>query len=104
MQTVMSLKKKKKIIIVGAGIAGLTAGAYILRSGYELHILEKTSNYGGLVSSFNINGFLFDTGPRAFGNAGILIPMLEDLHIDLPLVKGKVSTGIRNLIINYESN
>ena len=58
----MSIKKKKKIIIVGAGLAGLTAGAYILRSGYELLILEKTSDCGGLVSSFNINGFLFDTG------------------------------------------
>lgn len=100
----MSAKAKKKIVIVGAGMSGLTAGAYLLRSGHELLILEKTADCGGLVSSFDKDGFLFDTGPRAFGNAGILIPMLEDLGIDLPLVKGKVSTGIKNHIVNYDSN
>ncbi|MBI9107605.1 MAG: NAD(P)/FAD-dependent oxidoreductase [Spirochaetales bacterium] len=100
----MSAKAKKKIVIVGAGIAGLTAGAYIKRSGHELLLLEKTSDCGGLVSSFSRDGFLFDTGPRAFGNAGILIPMLEDLGIELPLVKGEVSTGIRDHIVHYESN
>jgi 4,4'-diapophytoene desaturase len=105
MRTAVSKKRdKKKIVIVGAGISGLTAGAYILRGGHELLVLEKTSDCGGLVSSFNEKGFLFDTGPRAIGNAGILIPMLEDLGIDLPLVKGEVSTGIRNQIVHYESN
>ena len=98
------MSKQKTIVVVGAGISGLTAGAYVLRNGHDLLVLEKTSEYGGLVNSFSHEGFLFDTGPRAVGNAGILVPMLEDLGIDLPMVKGEVSTGIKNHIVHYESN
>jgi phytoene dehydrogenase-like protein len=93
----------KRVVIVGAGISGLTAGAYLLRSGHKVLILEKTSRCGGLISSFQKKGFTFDTGPRAFGNAGILIPMLEDLHITLPMVKGTVSTGIGECIVHYDN-
>ena len=72
------MRPRKKVIVAGAGISGLTAGAYILRGGHELLILEKSAECGGLVSSFTKEGFLFDTGPRAIGNAGILTPMLAD--------------------------
>jgi phytoene dehydrogenase-like protein len=94
----------RRMIVVGAGISGLTAGAYLLRGGHEVLVLEKTPRCGGLVSSFQKEGFLFDTGPRAFGNAGILVPMLEDLNIRLPLVKGLVSTGIREEIVHYDGS
>ncbi len=90
------------MVIVGAGISGLTAGAYLLKSGHEVLILEKTSRCGGLVGSFQKGGVVFDTGPRAFGNAGILVPMLEDLDIRLPLVKGPVSTGIGEEIVHFD--
>lgn len=100
----MNSHNPKKIVIVGAGISGLTAGAYMLRSAQEVLILEKSANYGGLVSSFTKDGFLFDTGPRAIGNAGIVRPMLQDLDIDLPCIKGEVSTGIEHEIIHFDSN
>jgi phytoene dehydrogenase-like protein len=93
---------RRRTVIVGAGISGLTAGAYLLRNGHDVLILEKTPRCGGLVSSFQKEGFVFDTGPRAFGNAGILVPMLEDLDIRLPLVKGLVSTGIGEEIVHYD--
>lgn len=103
MRIVMT-KRKKRVIVVGAGMSGLTAGAYILRGGHELLILEKSAECGGLVHSFTKDGFLFDTGPRAVGNAGILMPMLQDLGIDLPTVKGEVSTGIEDRIVHYDSD
>jgi phytoene dehydrogenase-like protein len=93
---------RRKMVIVGAGISGLTAGAYLLRGGHEVLILEKSPRCGGLVGSFQKEGFVFDTGPRAFGNAGILVPLLEDLGIELPLVKGRVSTGIGKEIVHYD--
>lgn len=97
-------KVKKRVIIVGAGISGLVAGAYLLKGGHEVVILEKSPHCGGLVSSFSWDGFVFDTGPRAIGNAGILVPMLEDLSLDLSCVKGEVSTGIKDKIIHYDSD
>lgn len=100
----MKGENRKKVIIVGAGISGLTAGAYLVQNNFEVLILEKSLDIGGLVNTFNKDDFYFDTGPRVFGNAGILIPMLEDLEIELPLVKGYVSTGIKDKIIHYHSN
>jgi phytoene dehydrogenase-like protein len=92
----------RRVVIVGAGISGLTAAAYLVRDGNDVLILEKASRCGGLVNSFTREGFTFDTGPRAFGNAGILVPMLDDLEIGLPLVPAPVSTGIANEIVHYD--
>jgi phytoene dehydrogenase-like protein len=93
---------RKRMVIVGAGISGLTAGAYLLRNGHDVLMLEKTSRCGGLVGSFQREGFVLDTGPRAFGNAGILVPMMEELKIKLPLVNGLVSTGIGDEIVHFD--
>ena len=94
---------KKKIIIVGAGMAGLTAAAYLCRSGHEVRILEKNSFCGGLVHTFERNGFYFDSGPRAIENSAIVIPLLKDLNISLQLQNSYVSTGIEDQIIHYNS-
>jgi phytoene dehydrogenase-like protein len=61
---------RKRIIVAGAGISGLTAGAYIIRGGHELLILEKSAQCGGLVNSFTKEGFLFDAGPRQSATPG----------------------------------
>ncbi len=99
----MKSKSRERMIVVGAGISGLTAGAYLLRSGHDVLLLEKTSRCGGLVGSFERDGFVLDTGPRALGNAGILRPMLEDLQLPVPLVRGLVSTGIGGEIVHFDS-
>lgn len=49
-----------KIIVLGAGIAGLGA-AYSLRNGGEnATVIEKDDTYGGLCGNFTIEGFHFD--------------------------------------------
>lgn len=90
-------------MVVGAGISGLVASSYALGNNKEVLLLEKNSQCGGLVSSFWKDQFLFDTGPRALGNAGILKAMIKDLNLKLPLAKGSVSTGIREEIVHYDS-
>lgn len=52
----------KKIIIVGAGVAGLSAGVYAQRSGFETIILEKHIIPGGLSTSWMRKGYLFEGG------------------------------------------
>ncbi len=92
----------RRTIIIGAGLAGLTAGAYLARTGCAPLILEKSGSCGGLVQSFERDGYIFDTGPRALGDAGILRPLLKNLGIELPLVKGLVSTGIGKEFTHYD--
>jgi len=94
--------KNYSVIIVGGGIAGLTAAAYLSRAGQKVLLIEKNSECGGLVNSFTRDGFQFDAGVRALEDAGIIFPMLKDMGIHLDVVKSPVSLGIENEIIHIE--
>ena len=48
------------LLIIGAGVAGLSAGIYAARSGYRVTILEKHDLPGGLCTSWRRKGYLFD--------------------------------------------
>jgi len=87
-------------IIVGGGIAGLTSAAYLSRAGQKVLLIEKNKECGGLVNSFTRDGFHFDAGVRALIDAGIILPMIKDLGIELEVVKSPVSLGIENEIIH----
>ncbi|HOK27380.1 MAG TPA: NAD(P)/FAD-dependent oxidoreductase [Bacteroidales bacterium] len=93
----------KQIVVVGGGISGLTCTAYLARAGYKVLLLEKNNEFGGLVSSIEHNGFTFEAGVRALVNAGIILPMLNDLGIQLEMVPNKVSIGIEDKIIHVDS-
>lgn len=94
--------QKYDTIIVGGGIAGLTSAAYLARAGQKILLIEKNGEFGGLVNSFVKDGFHFEAGVRALESAGIIIPMLHDLGIELDIVRSKVSVGIADKILNIE--
>jgi phytoene dehydrogenase-like protein len=97
------VEKTYDTIIVGGGIAGLTATAFLAREGQKVLLVEKNKELGGLVNSFSVNGFHFDAGVRALEDAGIILPMLKDLGIELEMVKSPVSLGIENEILHVEN-
>jgi phytoene dehydrogenase-like protein len=90
-------------IVVGGGIAGLTASAYLAKSGLTTLLCEKESTLGGLVNSFERNGFVFDGGIRAMENSGILFPMLKHLGVEIEFVKNHISLGIEDRVIQIQS-
>lgn len=51
---------EKKILIVGSGIAGLTAGILLLKKGYACEIFEKNSFAGGNLCGWTREGFTID--------------------------------------------
>ena len=53
-------ESKKKIVIVGGGIAGLTAGVYARLAGYEVDIYEKNPVAGGQCMGWNRKGCHID--------------------------------------------
>jgi phytoene dehydrogenase-like protein len=53
---------EKSVIIIGAGLAGLSAGCYARMNGYTTRILEHHSKPGGVVAGWRSNGFLIDGG------------------------------------------
>lgn len=52
----------KSIIIVGAGLAGLSAGCYAQMNGYRGHIFESHSKPGGVAAWWERKGYLIDGG------------------------------------------
>lgn len=84
------------VIVVGGGLAGLTAAAYSCRNGYRTLLIEKSHKTGGLVNTFWHQGYAFDAGIRAFENSGIVLPMLKSLGIQMDLVRNPVSIGIED--------
>ena len=53
---------KAPIVIVGAGLAGLSAAHYLQKFGREVLVLEASDRPGGRVATDNVNGFLCDRG------------------------------------------
>lgn len=43
---------EKKIVIIGAGIAGLSAGCYARMNGYDAEIYEMHSQSGGMCTAW----------------------------------------------------
>ncbi len=53
----------KKVIIIGAGTAGLAAAIRLQTLGYQVDIYEKNEQVGGRMNQIQDRGFLFDVGP-----------------------------------------
>jgi phytoene dehydrogenase-like protein len=96
-------KRNKKVVIVGAGMAGLTAAAYLSRANLDVLLIEKNDRTGGLLSTFETSGFSFDSGPRAFINSGIVKPILKDLGIHCDFLENKISIGVEDQIFLVNS-
>lgn len=58
--------KMKKVLIIGAGPAGLSAGRILAEKGYEVHIFEEDSKVGGMSKSFELFSQIVDIGPHRF--------------------------------------
>lgn len=62
----LSRSDSKKVVIVGAGPAGLTAAYVLAKAGVELIVLEKDRTVGGISRTVNYRGFYFDIGGHRF--------------------------------------
>ena len=51
---------EKRMVIIGAGIAGLSTGCYALMNGYKTTIFEKNAIPGGLCTAWKRKGYTFD--------------------------------------------
>lgn len=69
-----------EIVIIGAGLTGLTIGHYLKKNGIQFKILDKASKPGGVIHSIEEDGFLYETGP----NTGVIAnPEVAELFEEL---------------------
>jgi len=57
---------KKKALVIGSGLGGLSTALRLATRGYEVEILEKYHQAGGRLNLLKKEGFTFDLGPSFF--------------------------------------
>jgi phytoene dehydrogenase-like protein len=58
------------VVVIGGGLAGLTAAAFAGRSGAAVTLLERTEELGGRATTHEEKGFRFNVGPHALYDGG----------------------------------
>ncbi|MBW4553218.1 MAG: C-3',4' desaturase CrtD [Aphanocapsa sp. GSE-SYN-MK-11-07L] len=77
----------RPIVVIGAGIGGLTTAALLAKRGYAVLLLEQAFIPGGCASSFKRRGFTFDVGATQVAGlepGGIHQRIFSELGVDLP--------------------
>ena len=91
-----------EVLIVGAGLAGLSAAIHLEAAGVEVTLIESSDRAGGRVASDVIDGFICD---RGFQLINARYPALQDLNIlqELDFIEAprviEVSLGDRRHVI-----
>ncbi len=57
------MKNRKTLIIIGAGLSGLSAAPLLALQGFNVTVIEKNSGFGGVAGRFVHENFTFDSGP-----------------------------------------
>ncbi len=69
--------KKKRVVVIGAGLGGMSAAILLARSGFQVTVLEKNAHAGGKLNLLETEGFRFDLGPSIFTLPQIFRPIFE---------------------------
>ncbi|MGL5197022.1 MAG: NAD(P)-binding protein, partial [Chroococcales cyanobacterium] len=80
-------KNQPRVIVIGAGIGGLTAGALLAKRGYAVRVFDLAIVPGGCASTFRRQGFTFDVGATQVAGlepGGIHHRIFSELGINLP--------------------
>lgn len=54
---------KQRVVVIGAGMGGLSAAIRLQHAGYQVEIFEKEAIPGGKMHQIKQDGFTFDVGP-----------------------------------------
>lgn len=78
-----------RVVVIGAGIAGLATAALLAQDGHRVTVLEQSESVGGRAGSWERDGFRFDTGPswylmpECFDHFFALLGERVEDHVDL---------------------
>ncbi len=76
-----------QVLVVGAGISGLTCAYYLRKSGIDVQIVEAADRPGGVIRSERRDGFLLELGPQSFNGTPQILELCRDLGIANELVE-----------------
>ena len=74
--------QEEDIVVIGAGLAGLTTAVMLARAGRSVTVFEQSSKAGGRARTENIDGYYFNQGPHALYLGGVGAKILRELGIE----------------------
>ncbi|MBL1174974.1 C-3',4' desaturase CrtD [Pantanalinema sp. GBBB05] len=80
-------RASSRVVVIGAGIGGLTAAALLAHRGYSVLVVDQAIVPGGCASTFKRQGFTFDVGATQVAGlepGGIHHRIFSELDIELP--------------------
>ncbi len=75
---------KRKALIVGTGLGGLTTAMRLAHSGYQVEMVEKYHQAGGRLNQLQKDGFTWDLGPSFFSMTYEFDNFFKDIGIKAP--------------------
>lgn len=79
-----------QVIVVGAGIAGLTAAYHLQKKGFDVEVIEAASRVGGRMTTDVLDGYVIDCGAQFLSSA---YPVISSLIAEMGLQKDFVKTS-----------
>ena len=61
----------KRVVVIGAGFAGLATAIRLQAAGYDVTVVEKRAQVGGRAYQFQEAGYTFDMGPSVVTLPGL---------------------------------
>lgn len=79
------IQDNSQAVVIGAGLAGLSAAYELAKAGKRVVVVEKWDDVGGLARTIEIDGFRFDTGPHRWYTKNDMVNqwMLKLMNKDL---------------------
>ncbi len=71
-------------VIIGAGMGGLSAAAYLAKAGRKVIVFEQDPHVGGTAHIFKRGGFIFPAGPQSFTMPSYIADSLRELGVEQP--------------------
>jgi len=71
------------VVVIGAGLAGLSAACYLTGQGYDVTVVEREDVPGGRSGLLHRDGFTFDTGPTVLTMPDLIADALRAVGSDL---------------------
>jgi len=93
----------RDIVIIGAGVTGLTLAHHLRKKNKSFLVLEKADRPGGVINTQKKAGFIYESGP----NSGVIgqpevVALFDELGESITLEKGNDLVKIRYILKNGE--
>jgi phytoene desaturase len=71
----------KRLIVVGAGLGGLSLALRASHAGWDVTVFERSSTPGGKMNYYESDGFRFDTGPSLITLPQVFLQLFEECEV-----------------------